>query len=207
MTIKRESNYSGNEEQYHKDYPDTNCNNVIEVRLCVDGNRYMRITETINTQQEWYQVLAETANTVSNEIHKRNLRAGANWMVTSPDVASIFESTATYRPNATFDPSEIQYSMGIEKSGTVSNRYTLYKDPYFPVNKVLLGYKGPGFIDAGYVYAPYVPLVFTPTIFDPNDLTPRKGALTRYAKQMIRPEYYGTITVVDLNVVGSQASV
>lgn len=159
------------------------------------------------TQQDWYQTLAETIITVSNEIHKRNLRSGANWLVTSPDVATIIEAIAYFKPNATFDPTEVQYSLGVEKIGSLTNRFTVYKDPYFPVDKILVGYKGPGFLDAGYVYAPYVPLVFTPTIFEPNDFTPRKGAMTRYAHQMVRPEYYGRIQVVDLGVIGAPASV
>ena len=159
------------------------------------------------TQQDWYQTLAETIITVSNEIHKRNLRSGANWLVTSPDVATIIEAIAYFKPNATFDPTEVQYSLGVEKIGSLTNRFTVYKDPYFPVDKILVGYKGPGFLDAGYVYAPYVPLVFTPTIFEPNDFTPRKGAMTRYAHQMVRPEYYGRISVVDLGVIGAPASV
>jgi hypothetical protein len=154
------------------------------------------------TNQDWYQTLAETLLTVSNEIHKRNMRSGANWLVTSPDVATIIEAIAYFKPNATFDPSEVQFSMGIEKVGTLSNRFTVYKDPYFPANKILMGYKGPGFLDAGFVYAPYVPLVFTPTIFEPNDFTPRKGAMTRYASKMVRPEFYGTVTVADLNTIG-----
>ena len=159
------------------------------------------------TNQDWYQTLAETIITVSNEIHKRNLRSGANWLVTSPDVATIIEAIAYFKPNATFDPTEVQYSLGVEKIGTLTNRFTVYKDPYFPVDKILVGYKGPGFLDAGYVYAPYVPLVFTPTIFEPNDFTPRKGAMTRYAHQMVRPEYYGRIQVVDIGSIGAPASI
>ena len=159
------------------------------------------------TQQDWYQTLAETINNLSNEIHKRNLRSGANWLVTSPDVATIIEAIAYFKPNATFDPTEVQYSLGVEKIGSLTNRFTVYKDPYFPVDKMLVGYKGPGFLDAGYVYAPYMPLVFTPTIFEPNDFTPRKGAMTRYAHQMVRPEYYGRIQVVDLGIIGAPASV
>ena len=181
-----------------------------------DGNSVANISDPggystnkgfTGTQQDWYQTLAETIITVSNEIHKRNLRSGANWMVTSPDVATIIEAIAYFKPNATFDPTEVQYSLGVEKIGTLTNRFTVYKDPYFPVDKILVGYKGPGFLDAGYVYAPYVPLVFTPTIFEPNDFTPRKGAMTRYAHQMVRPEYYGRIQVVDLGVIGAPASV
>jgi len=140
---------------------------------------------------------------VSNEIHKRNLRSGANWIVTSPDVGAIIESIASFKPNATFDPTEVSYSMGVEKIGTLTQRYTVYKDPYFPTDAILMGYKGAGFLDAGFVYAPYVPLVVTPTIFEPNDFTPRKGVMHRAATQMVRPEYYGRIFVANLNVIGS----
>ena len=149
------------------------------------------------------QTLGETMTVVSNEIHKRNLRSGANWIVTSPDVGAIIESIASFKPNATFDPTEVSYSMGVEKIGTLTQRYTVYKDPYFPTDAILMGYKGAGFLDAGFVYAPYVPLVVTPTIFEPNDFTPRKGVMHRAATQMVRPEYYGRIFVANLNVIGS----
>ncbi|MAE81491.1 MAG: hypothetical protein CMB80_02055 [Flammeovirgaceae bacterium] len=159
------------------------------------------------TQQDWYQTLGETIIVVSNEIHKRNLRSGANWLVTSPEISSIIEAIATFKPNAVFDPTEVQYSLGIEKIGTLTNRFTIYKDPYFPVDKILVGYKGAGFLDSGFVYAPYVPLVVTPTIFEPDDFTPRKGVMHRAATQMVRPEYYGKLVVSDLHIIGEPASV
>jgi hypothetical protein len=158
------------------------------------------------TQAEWYQTLGETVTQVSNEIHKRNLRSGANWMICSPEVSTILESIASFKPNAVFDPTEIQYSMGIEKVGTLTNRFTVYKDPYFPIDQILMGYKGAGFLDSGFVYAPYVPLVTTPTIFEPEDFTPRKGVMHRAATQMVRPEMYGRIVVTDLNMIGSPVS-
>jgi len=44
-------------------------------------------------------------------------------------------------------------------------------------------------------------LIMTPLVYDPNTFTPRKGIMTRYAKKMIRPEFYGRVYVADLNVV------
>ena len=113
----------------------------------------------------------------------------------------------SYKPTIVLDASEVSYSFGVEKVGTVSNKYTVYKDPYFPEGMILLGYKGGSFLESGFVYAPYVPLLVTPTIFAPEDFTPRKGVMTRYASQMIRPEMYGIVFVVDLNVIGSPAGV
>ena len=158
------------------------------------------------TQQDWYQTLGETVTTVSNEIHKRSLRHGANFIVTSPEACSVIESINGFKPSVLMDASETTFSMGMEKTGGLNNRYTVYKDPYFPETYMLLGYKGGSFLETGYVYAPYVPLLVTPTIFAPEDFTPRRGVMTRYAKQMVRAEMYGTIQIADLDFIGSPAS-
>ena len=94
-----------------------------------------------------------------------------------------------------------QYNMGIEKIGTLSGRFTVDRDPYFPANQVLIGHKGTSLLDTGYVYAPYVPLIMTPLVYDPVNFTPRKGVMTRYAKKMVRPEFYGKVIVADVNYV------
>jgi len=41
----------------------------------------------------------------------------------------------------------------------------------------------------------------TPMVYDPTTFTPRKGLLTRYAKKMLRPEFYGRIFVNGLNTL------
>ena len=158
------------------------------------------------TQQDWYQTLVETIMQVSNDIHKRNLRGGANFIVTSPEVSTVFEAINSFRPSVAGAADEVSYSLGMENVGTLNNRFTVYKDPYFPANKILLGYKGNSFLETGYVYAPYVPLVVTPTIFQPEDFTPRKGVMTRYGKQMVRPEFYGVITCYDMTTPFSTAA-
>lgn len=176
------------------------------VETVVQGSAQSTFAGFFGTQIEWYQTLGETVNTVSNEIHKRSLRHGANFLVTSPEVSSIIESMHSYKPSVVLDATDVSYSFGIEKTGSVSNKYTIYKDPYFPEGMILMGYKGGSFLESGYVYAPYVPLLVTPTIFAPEDFTPRKGVMTRYASQMIRPEMYGLVFVTDINIIGSPAS-
>lgn len=153
------------------------------------------------TVREWYETLIETVIDVANNIHRKTLRGAANFMVTSPDVATILEASVLYKPVLSMDPKETMFSVGTEKVGSLNNRFTVYKDPYFPRNKILLGYKGGSFLETGYVYAPYVPLIVTPTIYAPEDFTPRKGVMTRYAKKMVRSDFYGTVTVMDLNVI------
>jgi len=153
------------------------------------------------TVREWYETLVETCIDVSNTIHRKTLRGAANFMVVSPDVATILESTVLYKPVLSMDPQETQFSLGVEKVGSLNNRFTVYKDPYFPRNQILVGYKGSSFLETGYVYAPYVPLIVTPTIFAPDDFTPRKGVMTRYAKKMVRSDFYGKVVVLNMDVI------
>jgi len=153
------------------------------------------------TVREWYETLVETIIDVANQIHRKTLRGSANFLVCGPDVATIFEATNLYKPVISMDPKETQFTLGIEKIGSLNSRFTVYKDPYFPRNQILLGYKGSSFLETGFVYAPYVPLIVTPTIFAPEDFTPRKGVMTRYAKKMVRTDFYGKVIVLNMNVI------
>jgi hypothetical protein len=156
------------------------------------------------TVREWYETLIETIIDVANEIHRKTLRGSANFIVVGPDVATVLEASVYYKPAYSIDGSGqvgASMSIGAEKIGTLSNRFTVYKDPYFPRNKILVGFKGGSYLETGYVYAPYVPLIVTPTIFAPEDFTPRKGVMTRYGKKMVRADFYGTVTCIDMNII------
>jgi hypothetical protein len=156
------------------------------------------------TVREWYETLVETIIDVANEIHRKTLRGSANFIVVSPEVATIFEASVLYKPSIKLDGDgqvSAPFSLGAAAIGSLSNRFTVYKDPYFPRNKILVGYKGGSYLETGYVYAPYVPLIVTPTIFAPEDFTPRKGVMTRYGKKMVRADFYGTVTCLDMDVI------
>ena len=156
------------------------------------------------TVREWYETLVETIIDVGNEIHRKTLRGSANFIVVSPEVATILEASVMYRPSYSLDAEGqvgTPFTIGAEKVGSLSNRFTVYKDPYFPRNQILVGYKGGSYLETGYVYAPYVPLIVTPTIFAPEDFTPRKGVMTRYGKKMVRSDFYGTVTVAKMDII------
>jgi len=148
------------------------------------------------TVSEWYETLAETINDVSAQIHRKTLRGGANFVVTSPEVANVLEFTAGFRASVTAD--DDTGSIGAVKVGSLSKKFDVHVDPYFPRALVLVGRRGSSFLESGYVYAPYVPLQTTPTIFGPEDFVPRKGVMTRYAKKMVRPDMYGLVVVQGL---------
>ena len=156
------------------------------------------------TVREWYETLVETIIDVSNEIHRKTLRGAGNFIVVSPEVATVLEASVLYKPALTLDGDgqvASPMTLGAEKVGTLSSRFTVYKDPYFPRHKILVGFKGSSYLETGYVYAPYVPLIVTPTIFAPEDFTPRKGVMTRYGKKMVRNDFYGTVTCLDMNII------
>ena len=145
------------------------------------------------TVSEWYETLIETINDVSAQIHRKTLRGGANFVVCSPEVANVLEFTSGFRANVTADADK--GDIGAVKTGSLSRKFDVIVDPYFPRNVILVGRKGNSFLESGYVYAPYVPLQTTPTIFDPESFVPRKGVMTRYAKKMVRPDMYGLVIV------------
>ena len=153
------------------------------------------------TKGDWFQTLGNKIQSVSNAIHQKTLRGGANFIVVSPETATILESIPGYATGADGDANTNQFAMGVQKMGAINNRYTVYKNPYMLENTILIGFRGSNFLETGAVYAPYVPMIMTPLVYDPKNFTPRKGVMTRYAKKMVRPEFYGKVIVADVNYV------
>ena len=153
------------------------------------------------TKGEWFQTLGNKIQAVSNAIHQKTLRGGANFMVVSPETATIIESIPGYAADTVGEATTNQFAMGVQKVGALNNRYTVYKNPYMLENQILVGFRGQNFLETGAVYAPYVPLIMTPLVYDPKNFTPRKGVMTRYAKKMVRPEFYGKVVVADVDMV------
>ena len=153
------------------------------------------------TKGEWFQTLGNKIQAVSNAIHQKTLRGGANFLVVSPETATIIESIPGYAADTSGEATEKSFAMGVQKVGALNNRYTVYKNPYALDNVILAGFRGSNFLETGAVYAPYVPLIMTPLVYDPKNFTPRKGVMTRYAKKMVRSEFYGKIVVADVNYV------
>jgi hypothetical protein len=154
-----------------------------------------------NTQGQWFQTLGTKIQKLSNKIHQLTLRGGANFLVCSPTVATIIESIPGYASNSDGDVSKMTYAFGVQKAGQMNSRLTVYKNPYMTENTILVGFRGTQFLEAGAVFAPYIPLIMTPLVYDPATFTPNKGLLTRFAKKMLRPEFYGKIYVNGLNTL------
>ena len=157
------------------------------------------VNRTAYVKQTWFQTLGNKIQKVSNKIHQLTLRGGANFLVCSPDVATILESIPGFVVNT--DGDSAKFAMGVSRVGSFASRFQVYKNPYMVENCILVGFRGNNFLETGAVYAPYIPLVQTPLVYDPVNFTPRRGVLTRYAKKVIRPEFFGKILVADLDQV------
>jgi hypothetical protein len=167
-----------------------------------DYNGLRKGTNTYyGVQKDWNQTLITKINQISAQIHKATLRGGASWVVVSPEVSAVFDDLEYFHvSNAA--PEQDKYNMGIEKIGTLSGRYQVYRDPYAPANTVLVGHKGTSILETGYIYAPYVPMQLTPVMYNPFDFTPIRGIMTRYAKKMVLNRYYGRIFCDGLQTFG-----
>ena len=164
------------------------------------GSSSGNLTGYYNSQGEWFQTIGTVLQQVSNKIHQKTLRGGANFMVVSPAVATVLESIPGFATDSSGDKDN--FNFGIQKIGSLNSRYKIYKNPYLTSNLILMGYKGGQFLETGAVYAPYIPLIMTPLVYDPATFTPRKGLMTRYAKKMVRPEFYGKVLVHGLETLG-----
>jgi len=168
-----------------------------------NGNTFTNANTTNVTayiQGTWFATLGTVLQRVSNQIHAKTMRGGANFLVCSPDVATVLESIPGYVADGTGD--ERQFAFGMTKVGSFAQRYQVYKNPYMQENLILMGYRGTQFLETGAVYAPYIPLIMTPLVYDYKNFTPRKGVMTRYAKEMVRGEFYGKVYVHGLETIG-----
>ena len=161
-----------------------------------DYNGWRKAATSANpyTQKDWNQTLITRLNQTSAQIHKSTLRGGANFIVVSSEISAIFDDLEYFHVSDA-NPEQDQYNMGIEKIGSLSGRYQVYRDPYAPAYSVIIGHKGKSLLDTGYIYAPYVPLQLTPTMYNPFNFAPVKGIMTRYAKKVVNNRFYGHVRV------------
>lgn len=130
----------------------------------------------------------------SHIIHRRTQRAGANWIITSSEVASLFDNIDGF---TAVDEGHV-YQGGIIKQGVLKRKWVVYVDPLFPQNQVLMGFQGPSILDTGLIYSPYVPMEITPNFIDPNDFSLRRAVRTRHKITLVRPEFFARVEISNL---------
>ena len=165
-----------------------------QLRWDYNGWRKASSAASPYTQKDWNQTLITKVNQISAQIHKSTLRGGANFIVISSEISAIMDDLEYFHVSDA-NPEQDQYNMGIERVGSLSGRYQVYRDPYAPFYSMIIGHKGKSLLDTGYIYAPYVPMQLTPTMYNPFNFAPVKGIMTRYAKKVVNNRFYGHVRV------------
>jgi hypothetical protein len=123
----------------------------------------------------------------NNRVFDATKRGQTNWIVGGIAVMDVVETLPRFKPAP--GSQGTQANTGVIKTGTLNDRWTIFKDPFMPATEWIQGYKGSQFLDTGYIYAPYIPLYLTPTIIL-DDFIGRKGIGTQYGKKSINNLFY-----------------
>jgi hypothetical protein len=127
-----------------------------------------------------HAVLAVLINREANLIAQRTRRGAGNWAVMSPTALTILQSATTSAfartTEGTFDaPTNTKFV------GTLNGSMRVYVNSYASDSaNVLVGYKGPGEVDAAAFYCPYIPLMSSGVVIDPSTFEPVVSFMTRY---------------------------
>jgi hypothetical protein len=127
-----------------------------------------------------HAVLAVLINREANLIAQRTRRGAGNWAVMSPTALTVLQSATTSAfartTEGTFDaPTNTKFV------GTLNGSMRVYVNSYAgPNTNVLVGYKGPGEVDAAAFYCPYIPLMSSGVVIDPSSFEPVVSFMTRY---------------------------
>jgi len=143
-------------------------------------------------ESDYNQGLVFSINRLDAKIRKSTKQGGANWILISAEGAAKLANLDTYKP---YDMDEMgtKFALGVEKIGTLENKYTVYVDPNLPGNICLVGRKGSTFFDTGYVYAPYIEYILSPTVIEDQDFNPRKMISSRFGTKMLNNRFYGVV--------------
>jgi hypothetical protein len=127
-----------------------------------------------------HAALAVLINRGANLIAARTRRGAGNWVVVSPTALTILQS-ATTSAFARTTEGTFEAPTNTKFVGVLNNSVRVYVDQYAADDTpVLVGYKGPGEIDAAAYYCPYVPLTSSGVVIDPNTFEPVVSFMSRY---------------------------
>ena len=161
-----------------------------------DGSAIVPLTQGYyNSQPQWFQTLGTKINKVSNKILQKTVRGEANFMVISPTVANVVESMSSFMSDA--EVGKTQSGLGNTRVGSFNSQYKVFKNPYYLEERVLMGFKGGSYLESGAALCPYVPLEVSQIIYNPTTATANKFLMTRVAKTLFRPSFFGDVIVAN----------
>lgn len=144
------------------------------------------------TEATYNQTLMLAINRADGKIRKSTKKGGANWILISSEGAAKLVNLDTFKPTDLNDEGT-KFAAGVERIGTVTQKYTVYVDPHLPAEVCLLGRKGSSFFDTGYVYCPYIEYMLSPVVLEQQDFNPRRQIASRFGTQMLNNKFYSVV--------------
>jgi hypothetical protein len=144
------------------------------------------------TEAGYNQTLVLAMNRINGKIQKSTKKGGANWVVISSEGAAKLQNLDTFKPTE-IDDMGTKFAAGVERIGSVNQRWQIFVDPNLPAEVCLMGRKGTSFFDTGYVYCPYIEYMLSPTVLDPQEFNPKKQIASRFGTKMLSNKFYGVV--------------
>ena len=127
-----------------------------------------------------HAALATMINREANRIAQRTRRGAGNWCVLSPVALTVLQS-ATTSAFARTTEGTFEAPTNTKMVGTLNGAMRVYVNSYAnSTANVLVGYKGPGEVDAAAFYCPYIPLMSSGVVIDPTTFEPVVSFMSRY---------------------------
>lgn len=143
-------------------------------------------------ESDYNQGLVLAINRIDAKIRKSTKQGGANWVLISAEGSAKLTNLQSYKPT-NLDDEGTKFAVGVEKIGTIEQKYNVFVDPNLPGHICLVGRKGTSFFDTGYVYAPYIEYILSPTVIEDQDFNPRKMISSRFGTKMLNNRFYGVV--------------
>ena len=139
-----------------------------------------QVTGTPTFIGDRHAALAVQINRQANLIAQRTRRGAGNYAVMSPTALTILQS-ATTSAFARTTEGTFEAPTNTKFVGTLNGAMRVYVNSYASdTTSVLIGYKGPGEVDAAAFYCPYIPLMSSGVVIDPSTFEPVVSFMTRY---------------------------
>ena len=146
----------------------------------VDTYDQAAVSGTATFVGDEHAALAVLVNRAANIIAARTRRGAGNWVVVSPFALTILQS-ATTSAFARTTEGTFEAPTNTKFVGTLNSSVRVYVNQYAADSAaVLVGYKGPGEMDAASFYCPYIPLMSSGVVLDPASFEPVVSFMTRY---------------------------
>jgi len=148
--------------------------------------------------EDAHRVTIDAINKLCARIWNIGRLGYGNWVLGNPETLSFLDRVPGFvGSGVVYDGKDITYT------GSLGGKIKFYRDPNYPKNELLIGYKGTGALDTGYVHCPYLPITATPTIINQETGDPSKIFYTRYGKTFYDKykDEFGTTAVRPKNLI------